>query len=203
MVRAEPNDEVMSSPVMPTPGIPDSAVKPRDYNGSSAATSCAERVDEQKFRAILGRFTTGVVAVTALREKDSIPVGLAVNSFTSVSLDPALVLICIARTSTSWPHVRKAERFCINILGESQREISKRLATSGTDKFRDIHWTTTPTKTPVLDGAIAWLECSIEAEYPAGDHTVVIARVHHLDANHDGRPLVFYRGSYGRLAAAL
>src|SRR5207249_12108028 len=108
--------------------------------------------------------------------------------------------ICIAHTSTSWPQVRSEERFCVNILGEDQRETSKRFATGGADKFRDVSWRKTPKGTPILDGAIGWLECSIEAEYPAGDHTVVIARVHHLDTHHDGAPLVFYRGSYGRLA---
>jgi 3-hydroxy-9,10-secoandrosta-1,3,5(10)-triene-9,17-dione monooxygenase reductase component len=187
---------------MPTPGIPNSAAPPRNYGTLPGAACSAQPLDEGKFRAILGRFTTGVVAVTALREQDSMPVGLVVNSFTSVSLDPALVLICIAHTSTSWPHVRSAERFCINILGEGQREIGKRFATSGTDKFRGVHWTTSARRTPILDGAIGWLECSVEAEYPAGDHMVIIARVHDLDAHHDGAPLVFYRGSYGRLAAA-
>jgi 3-hydroxy-9,10-secoandrosta-1,3,5(10)-triene-9,17-dione monooxygenase reductase component len=198
------NDICMSSPVMPTPGIPDSAVPPSSdyYAPSGGAPGVKTAIDETKFRAILGRFTTGVVAVTALPEQGCTPAGLAVNSFTSVSLQPALVLICIARSSTSWPHVRSAARFCINILGEDQREISKRLATSGTDKFRGVRWTTTPNRTPILDGAIGWLECSIEAEYPAGDHTVVVARVHHLDADRDGAPLVFYRGSYGRLGAA-
>ncbi|GAB2715186.1 flavin reductase family protein [Streptomyces bullii] len=158
-------------------------------------------VTREEFRATLGRFTTGVVAVTALRNSDSAPVGLAVNSFTSVSLDPALVLFCIARTSTSWPQVRTAGRFCVNILGESQREVSTRLATSGDDKFHGVRWTTTPAGTPVLEGAIGWLECSVEAEYPAGDHEVIISRVHRLSSREDGAPLVFYRGSYERLAA--
>ncbi|GHA08079.1 MULTISPECIES: flavin reductase family protein [Streptomyces] len=159
------------------------------------------QVSHEEFRATLGRFTTGVVAVTAVRAGDAAPVGLAVNSFTSVSLDPALVLFCIARTSTSWPRVRAAERFCVNILGADQRELSSRLATSGADKFRGVRWSTTPAGTPVLDGAIGWLECSVEAEYPAGDHDVVIARVHRLSSREDGAPLVFYRGSYERLAA--
>jgi len=172
----------MSSPVIPTPKFSDS-------------------FDDKKYRAVLGRFTTGVVAVTALSERDSQPAGLAVNSFTSVSLDPALVLFCVAHTSSSWPRIRTAQRFCVNILGEAQREMSERFATSGSDKFRGLKWTGTPHGTPILEGTIGWLECSVETEHPAGDHTVVIARVHHVDA-HDGAPLVFYRGSYGRLAAA-
>jgi 3-hydroxy-9,10-secoandrosta-1,3,5(10)-triene-9,17-dione monooxygenase reductase component len=159
------------------------------------------QISRDEFRATLGRFTTGVVAVTALRDGDLTPVGLAVNSFTSVSLDPALVLFCISRNSTSWPQIRTAERFCVNILGESQRAVSKRLATSGDDKFRGVAWTATPTGAPVLHGAIGWLECSVESEYPAGDHEVIISRVHHLSSRRDGAPLIFYRGSYERLAA--
>ncbi|MBW4721598.1 flavin reductase family protein [Saccharothrix obliqua] len=173
----------MSSPVIPTPNI-------------------SAPFDEKEFRTVLGRFATGVVAVTALDAGDSQPAGLAVNSFTSVSLDPPLVLFCIAHTSSSWPKVRAAERFCVNILGEAQRETSERFATSGSDRFRGLRWTGTPQGAPILEGAIGWLECSVEAEHPTGDHVVVIARVHHVGAHHVGAPLVFYRGSYGRLAAA-
>lgn len=162
----------------------------------------AIHISHEEFRATLGRFTTGVVAVTALRGSDSAPVGLAVNSFTAVSLDPALVLFCIAKNSTSWPQIRTAERYCVNILGEHQRELSSRLATSGGDKFRGVRWSSTPSGTPVLDGAIGWLECSVEAEYTAGDHDVIVSRVSRLSSSEDGAPLVFYRGSYGRLAAA-
>jgi 3-hydroxy-9,10-secoandrosta-1,3,5(10)-triene-9,17-dione monooxygenase reductase component len=158
-------------------------------------------ISHEEFRATLGRFATGVVAVTALRANDASPVGLAVNSFASVSLDPALVLFCIAKNSTSWPQVRTAERFCVNILGEHQQELSTRLAARGDGKFRGVGWTVTPTGTPVLDGAIGWLECSVEAEYEAGDHDVIVSRVHRLHSREGGTPLVFYSGSYERLAA--
>jgi 3-hydroxy-9,10-secoandrosta-1,3,5(10)-triene-9,17-dione monooxygenase reductase component len=188
---------------MPTSGIPASAIPSASKHHPSRGDSLyVPPIEEKKFRAILGRFTTGVVAVTAIPRSGSTPVGLAVNSFTSVSLDPALVLICVAHTSTTWPHIRAADRFCVNILGEHQQEISKRLATSGANKFHGVRWTATPGNTPILEGALGWLECSIDAEHPAGDHTIVIARVHHLDAHHDTAPLVFYRGSYGRFATA-
>jgi flavin reductase (DIM6/NTAB) family NADH-FMN oxidoreductase RutF len=154
-----------------------------------------------EFRATMGEFATGVVAVTALEPSESMPVGMVINSFTSVSLEPELVLFCVAHTSTSWPLIRSAGRFCVNILAESQRETSARLAASGTQKFRTVPWTLTGSGIPVLDGAIGWLECAIEMEYPAGDHKVIIARVHHLDSPHRGAPLVFFRGSYGRYAA--
>ncbi|MGW6703737.1 flavin reductase family protein [Streptomyces sp. NPDC054956] len=174
----------------------------RSMNAVAGTATPAPSVDSRQFRSVLGRFTTGVVAVTALRAGDSAPVGLAVNSFSAVSLEPPLILFCVARTSTSWPQVRSAGRFCVNILGEGQRELSTRFATSGADKFDGVRWTPAPSGMPVLDGAIGWLDCVVEAEYPAGDHDVVIARVRHLDGDEDGSPLVFFRGLYGRYAAS-
>lgn len=162
--------------------------------------TCTAPVEPRRLRTVAGRFTTGVVAVTALRGSDGAPAGLAVNSFTSVSLDPPLVLFCVARTSTSWPDVRSADRFCVNILGEGQRDLSARFATSGSDKFGEASWTPSPGGAPVLDGSIGWIECSVEEEIPAGDHDVVIARVHELDTHHEDSPLLFFRGLYGRYA---
>ncbi|MFH9010553.1 flavin reductase family protein [Streptomyces sp. NPDC017943] len=162
--------------------------------------SCTTPVEPRRLRSVAGRFTTGVVAVTALRAADGAPAGLAVNSFTSVSLDPPLVLFCVARTSTSWPDVRSANRFCVNILGEGQRDLSTRFATSGAGKFDGVPWTPSPGGAPVLDGSIGWIECSVEEEIPAGDHDVVLARVHDLDTHHEDEPLLFFRGLYGRYA---
>ncbi|MGW7516952.1 flavin reductase family protein [Streptomyces sp. NPDC054796] len=177
------------------PAAPASAATPT-ATPASAATPVAAR----RFRSIAGRFTTGVVAVTARRASDGAPVGLAVNSFTSVSLEPPLILFCVARTSTSWPDVRSADRFCVNILGEGQRMLSTRFATSGAEKFSGVPWTPSPGGAPVLDGSIGWIECSVEEEITAGDHTVVLARVHDLDASEEDSPLVFFRGLYGRYA---
>jgi 3-hydroxy-9,10-secoandrosta-1,3,5(10)-triene-9,17-dione monooxygenase reductase component len=160
----------------------------------------AAELEARRFRTILGHFATGIVAVTAVDTDTGRPAGLAANSFTSVSLDPPLVSFCVAHTSTTWPRLRRAERFCVNILSASQREVSHRLAARGGDKFAGLEWSESPGGGPVIDGALAWLECSAEAEYPAGDHVIVVARVHHLDRHHDGEPLVFYRGSYGGFA---
>lgn len=157
-------------------------------------------IDERRFRTVLGHFATGVVAVTAIDPEAGRPAGLAANSFTSVSLDPALVSFCVAHTSTTWPRLRQAERFCVNILSADQREISVRMATRGGDKFAGLAWSESPGGGPVLDGALAWLECSVEAEHVAGDHMIVVARVHHLDRQNDGAPLIFYRGAYGGFA---
>ncbi|MDN3356510.1 flavin reductase family protein [Actinomadura sp. DC4] len=154
-------------------------------------------IEARRFRTILGHFATGVVAVTAIDGETGRPAGLAANSFTSVSLDPALVSFCVAHTSTTWPRIRRAGRFCVNILSAPQLEVCLRLAAKGGDKFAGLDWTESPGGGPVIDGALAWLECTVEAEHVAGDHVIVVARVHHLDRHHDGDPLVFYRGSYG------
>lgn len=155
-------------------------------------------IDGRRFRSILGRFATGVVAITAIDPATGAPTGLAANSFTSVSLEPALVSFCVAHTSTTWPRLRAAERHCVNILSAPQREVCLQFAAKGADKFAGLEWDESPGGGPVIDGALAWLECSVEAEYPAGDHMIVVARVHHLDRHHDGEPLIFYKGAYGR-----
>lgn len=169
-------------------------------NGSASSNSIEQvaDIDTMRFRSVLGRFATGVVAITAIDPESGRPTGLAANSFTSVSLDPPLVGFCVAHTSTTWPRLRTAERHCVNILSEPQREVCLQLAAKGSDKFSTLEWTTSPSGSPVIDGALAWIECSVEAEYVAGDHVIVVARVHHLDKHHDGDPLVFYKGSYGR-----
>jgi 3-hydroxy-9,10-secoandrosta-1,3,5(10)-triene-9,17-dione monooxygenase reductase component len=171
-----------------------SAADPAGRANGTAADSIAP----MRFRGVLGRFATGVVAVTAIDQASGQPTGLAANSFTSVSLDPPLVAFCVARSSTTWPKLRGADRLCINVLADHQREICLQLATKGGAKFHGLTWTKSPGGQPVLDGAIAWLECSPEAEHEAGDHVIVVCRVHYLDRHHDNGPLLFYRGGYGR-----
>ncbi|MFD8081577.1 flavin reductase family protein [Kitasatospora sp. NPDC059722] len=150
-------------------------------------------------RNVLGRFATGVVAVTSADPATGHRAGLVANSFCSASLEPALVSFCVAHTSASWPLIRSAEPLGISILGAQQAEAANRLAASGTDKFQGLPWTSSPGGAPILDGALAWLECAVEAEHPAGDHVIVVARVLRLDALADGDPLLFFRGSYQRL----
>ncbi len=181
------------------------ATSPYDSNAPGRAvprarTSQAEPVtaiDGMRFRNILGRFATGVVAVTAIDPGTGGPTGLAVNAFTSVSLDPPLVAFCVGHASTTWPRIRAAGRLCVNILAETQRDVCVRLAARGAEKFANLEWTRSPGGGPVIDGSLAWLECSIEDEHPAGDHSIVVARVHHLEKHHEGDPLLFYRGAYG------
>ncbi|MEU6712671.1 flavin reductase family protein [Nonomuraea sp. NPDC046802] len=154
-------------------------------------------LDSLRFRQVLGRFATGVVAITALDPVDGRPCGLAANSFTSVSLNPPLVAFCVAHTSTSWPKVRGAKVITVNVLAEHQQPVCAQMAAKGGDKFAGLGWTGSPGGNPVLEGALAWIDCAVEAEHPAGDHKIVVARVLQLDTHAEGGPLVFFRGGYG------
>ncbi|GMA85335.1 hypothetical protein GCM10025868_05850 [Angustibacter aerolatus] len=116
-----------------------------------------------------------------------------------MSLEPALVSVCVAHTSTTWPVLRRAERLGISVLGADQEHVGARLAARGVDRFAGLGWRVTPEGAVLLDGASAWLDCSIEAQHRAGDHDIVVLRVHDLDADHDVHPLVFHRSAYRRL----
>lgn len=151
----------------------------------------------RRFRDVLGHLPTGVVVV-ATNGPDG-PVGMAVNSITSVSLDPPLISICIARTSSTWPRIRSTGRFCISILADHHEQTSRRFAGADPDRFSGATWRE-HLGGPVLDDAVAWLDCIVYAEYAAGDHVIVVAQVLDLGAVDDGRALVFFRGSYGTFA---
>lgn len=153
-------------------------------------------VDAARFRQVLGHFPTGVTVIAAVEE--GVPVGLAVGSFTSVSLDPPLVLFCAAHTSTSWPRIRAAGNFCVNVLGDDQEDVCRVFASSAPDKFAGLGWTPTGRGSPRLRGVLAWLDCEMVDVVPEGDHDLVVGRVHDLGVGHEGGPLVFFRGGYGR-----
>jgi 3-hydroxy-9,10-secoandrosta-1,3,5(10)-triene-9,17-dione monooxygenase reductase component len=137
-----------------------------------------------------------VTVVTGLSGDD--PGGLAVNSFTSVSLVPALVAFCVARESMTWSRLRPGGRFCVNMLAADQEALSRAFAARGPDRFEGVGWRAAPSGSPILEGVLAWIDCTVDAEHDAGDHRIVVGRVTALDVDHEGRPLVFYRGGYGR-----
>jgi 3-hydroxy-9,10-secoandrosta-1,3,5(10)-triene-9,17-dione monooxygenase reductase component len=151
----------------------------------------------RRFRDVLGRFASGVTVVTTTSDDE--PVGLTCQSFSSVSLDPPLVLFIPARSSRSWPLIQRSGRFCVNFLAAGQAELSRTMASRGADKFRDVKWTPSPvTGSPMLDGALAHVDCTIHAVHEAGDHHVVIGSVVDLVVPEDGEtePLLFFRGEY-------
>jgi flavin reductase (DIM6/NTAB) family NADH-FMN oxidoreductase RutF len=153
------------------------------------------------FRRVLGHFPTGVVIVTAI--SDGAPAGMSIGSFASVSLDPPLIAILPSKTSVSWPRIAAAGEFCVNILNARQERLCRTFATSGVDKFADVSWRAAPSGAPVLAGALAWLDCSLEQVVEAGDHFIALGRVIALDVGDDqaedrvAEPLVFFQGGYG------
>jgi 3-hydroxy-9,10-secoandrosta-1,3,5(10)-triene-9,17-dione monooxygenase reductase component len=163
----------------------------------TVAAEDPEPVDPRLMREVLGHFASGVTVVTA----DTVegPIGFTCQSFSSLSLDPPLVVFAPARTSTTWPRLREIGRFCVNVLAEDQTDLSSRFARSGTDKFAGVSWRPSEHRSPVLDGVVAWIDCRLWAEYDGGDHTLVAARVLDLGADPGRRPLLFHRGAYGLL----
>ena len=150
-------------------------------------------VDSAHFRQVLGHFATGVTIVTAT--DDGEPVGMAASSFTSLSLDPPLVLFCAGKASSTWPRIQRTKAFCVNILSDEQEALSRQFAGKG-DKYTGVGWHAGSSGSPILDGVLAWIDCTIESEHDGGDHVVVIGRVLGLDAT-ALKPLLYYRGGYG------
>jgi 3-hydroxy-9,10-secoandrosta-1,3,5(10)-triene-9,17-dione monooxygenase reductase component len=142
----------------------------------------------------MSHFATGVTVVTALEEDQ--PVGFTCQSFVSLSLDPPMVALAPAKTSTSWPRIARAGYFCVNILGDHQSELSRVFAVAGGDKFTAVRWHQGAGGAPVLEGVLAYAECELESIHDAGDHELVTGRVVDLGVG-DGRPLVFYRSAFG------
>jgi flavin reductase (DIM6/NTAB) family NADH-FMN oxidoreductase RutF len=150
-----------------------------------------------RLRRVFGSFPTGVTVIAA--QVDGVPVGLAANSFVSVSLAPPMVSVCIAQSSTTWPILRRASRLGVSVLGAHQEHIGRQLSARNVDRFAALRWRTSPDGAIMLDGSSAWLDCGIDREVPAGDHDIVLLRVHDLDADPEVAPLVFHGSRYRRL----
>ncbi len=165
---------------------------------SPESRPAAGPADPATFRQVLGSFCSGVTVVAALGREG--PLGLTCQAFASLSLDPPLILISPSRESVTWPKIRQIGRFCISILAEEHQPVSIQMSRPGTAKFTGIPWEQTPLGSPRVTGATAWLDCTLEAEHDGGDHTVVIAAVHHLSADPAARPLLYHHGRYAQLA---
>lgn len=153
-------------------------------------------IDPSEFRRVLGHFPTGVTVVTGA--DDDGPVGMAIGSFASVSLDPPLVMFCPGSDSESWLQIRKTGNFCVNVLGEDQKDVCGVFASNVDDRFAGIDWTTAVTGAPLISGSIAWMDCEIHAIHDGGDHDIVVGRVKALATDLDRGPLLFFKGGYGR-----
>jgi flavin reductase (DIM6/NTAB) family NADH-FMN oxidoreductase RutF len=161
-------------------------------------TEGAQRiVDPQAMREVLGHFASGVTVVTAVTDEG--PIGFTCQAFSSLSLDPPLVVFAPGRASRTWPLLRGVGCFCVNVLAEGQDAVSQNFARSGVDKFAGARWRASPHGSPVLDDVVSWIDGELWAEYDGGDHTLAVARVVDLGADPARRPLVYHRGSYGLL----
>jgi flavin reductase (DIM6/NTAB) family NADH-FMN oxidoreductase RutF/DNA-binding IclR family transcriptional regulator len=153
-------------------------------------------IESARFREVLGQYPTGVVVVTATGT-DGRPKGMTVGSFSSVSLDPPLVSFMPDRASNTWGRIREVGRFCINVLGAHQEPVCRVMATRHPARFDQLTWRPSRLGSPILDGIVAYIDCTVAAVHPAGDHDIVIGEVHDLEFVGTGGPLLFFQGGYG------
>jgi flavin reductase (DIM6/NTAB) family NADH-FMN oxidoreductase RutF len=152
-------------------------------------------LDVAELRQTLGSFATGVAVATTLDAK-GLPKGFTANSFTSVSLDPPLVLVCVDRSASCYPAFAGTAHFGINILCEAQQHVSRAFASKSPDKFADMAWVPGVTGSPIFPDSTAWLDCELHNRVEAGDHLIVIGRVLSVGHSPAKRPLGYHRGSY-------
>lgn len=153
----------------------------------------------RRFRDTLGCFASGITVITTMSGDE--PVGMTCQSFASVSLDPPLITFIPARSSRAWPAIQRSGRFCVNVLAADQEQVSGQMATKGIDKFAGISWQpAAATGSPVIEGTLAHLDCTIHAVYEGGDHFIVVGKVEHLEAHPEdaavGEPLLYFKGRY-------
>ena len=156
--------------------------------------------DSQTFRQAWGKFATGVSVVTTVQEDGSVH-GMTANGISSVSLDPPLVLVCVGHTAASYPLIREAKRFAINIMNEDQRPLAEYYARPSDQKTGelDVSFTHTERGVATVDGSLAHMDCRVVSEHEAGDHTIFIAEVEEIEIG-DGKPLLYYEGRFSSLA---
>lgn len=158
-------------------------------------------IDPFHFRQVMGQYPTGVTVITAMGP-DSEPLGMVVGTFSSVSLDPPLVCFMPGREAGAWKAIRESgTRFCVNVLSESQIEVGQSIATRWTNRFEGIPYSLSPGGQPVIHGAVAYIDCTLENVVEAGDHDIVLGRVESLNVLSTAYPLLFFRGGYGAFHA--
>jgi flavin reductase (DIM6/NTAB) family NADH-FMN oxidoreductase RutF len=158
----------------------------------------AVAMDPMVLRRAFSCFASGVAAVCAVLDGE--PVGMAASSFTSVSLDPPLVSVCVATTSATWSRLRIANRIGVSFLGDAHSGVCRQLSARGVDRFAGVDWWATPGGAVLLGGTTARLECTLEQEVPAGDHDIALLRIRALEADPSSAPLVFHASQFHQLA---
>jgi len=170
---------------------------------SGSAKSMVEKendVDRRALRAALGNFATGIAIVTSI-DDDGTPVGLTINSFSSVSMNPPLVLFCLAREAFSLPTFLESSYFAINILEHSQAKLSRLFATSMADKWAGLRWKAGAGGVPLLPGCVAWLQCRTHQILDGGDHLIILGKVSAVQHDPEREALLYKRGRYGRFVS--
>ncbi|WP_295624364.1 flavin reductase family protein [uncultured Corynebacterium sp.] len=158
-----------------------------------------ETMDEMSIRRALSEFVTGVTIVAT---DDGQPAGFACQSFSSLSLDPPLVLFTVMKTSQTWPRIEATGRFAVSVLTEDQVEVSMAFGRRRADKFDHGEWARSPLGNPVLHDCATWIDCSVADVHDGGDHHIVVGRIETIGHRSDGRPLIYHRGSYANVVAA-
>lgn len=154
-------------------------------------------IDGDLFRSVLGRFASGVTVITT-HDAEGRDHGMTASAFSSLSLEPPLVLVCIANDATMAPVLAGADSFAVNVLTDAQEALSRRFAGKIDDRFAGIGFSRSEFGDVLLDDVLCWVQCRVEARYPAGDHVIVVGRVDSADVR-DARPLMYYRGGYAQL----
>lgn len=158
-------------------------------------------IEPMRFREALGHYASGITVITS--KVDGEPLGFTCQSFYSVSMSPPLVSFSVMSSSASYPKIRQAGRFMVNILSGEQVRISNQFASKGTDKWQGVQWQESPLGNPIIAGSLHWLDCEIHAEHVAGDHLIVIGEVKALNLQQAtaAQPLLYFKGQYCNLAA--
>ncbi len=154
-------------------------------------------VSPDEFRSVLGRFPSGVTVVTT-KATDGSDSGMTVSAFSSVSLEPPLILICIEKTASAYRALTSSTGFVVNILSAGQEQIARRFAIVDIDRFEGVGYSRSQNGFAVLDDALGLIECTTVAQHDAGDHTVIVGEVEAARAG-TGAPLLYYRGGYAQL----
>lgn len=154
--------------------------------------------DKAELRTALGAFATGVTIVTAVNGDTGEPVGFTANSFTSVSLEPPLLLVCLAHTASSYRIFCQTDSFAVNVLSAEQKAIARVFATRGADKFGTVSWKPGVRGAPLIDGSLARFDCAMHERVAAGDHDILMGRVLGF-SRHEGKPLVYHGGAFAAL----
>jgi 3-hydroxy-9,10-secoandrosta-1,3,5(10)-triene-9,17-dione monooxygenase reductase component len=154
-------------------------------------------IEKNELRRVMGHFATGVTIITTINKAGEIH-GLTANAFTSVSLEPPLLLISVDKKAESWPAFEESRIFTVNILADSQEALSRKFAVSGGNKFEGVAYRIGANRAPILEGALAYIECTLWAVYEGGDHTVFLGEIQQAEVREE-RPLLFFRGGYRAL----